>query len=248
VVAVDKGYLVAWVDARDGTPELFAALVDEQTNGVGPQVRLTRGAEDPTGVTIAKVGSKVLVGWADARGGSQPGRADVFVEVLDPLHLAESSEPRRIAASDAHSHSPILTPLDGGSLMLSYIDAVPNPLAPEPSSLVFVEVDADARIVSSPARLAFEDEVKAHGIECRSGTCRVAALADDGRDTRVVLGEWQGGKTRAREVERIFGRDAQSVPPQVAGDAVYLFSARDSTSAGGSGQRWVLERLGVAWQ
>ncbi len=250
VVALDKGYLVAWVDARDGTPEVFAALVDEQTGGDGPQVRLTRGAEDPTGVTLGRIGQKVLVAWADARGASRPGRADVFVEVLEPPRLGEASEPRRIAASDAHSHSPVLTPLEGGSLMLSYIDAVPSPLGPEPSSLVFVELDGDARIVSSPARLAFEDEAKAHGIECRGGTCRVAVLADDGRDTRVVLGEWRGGETHSREVHRIFERDAQSVPPQVASDAVYLFSSRESAAgaSGAGGRRWVLERLGVVWQ
>jgi hypothetical protein len=68
IVAVDGGWLVAWVDARDGGGQVYATRVDTKLDKASREERITTAAGDPTDVALAVTPgdpSRVWLAWSD---------------------------------------------------------------------------------------------------------------------------------------------------------------------------------------
>jgi hypothetical protein len=57
------GYAVAWYDTRDGHPEIYARLLDQEGRAAGPERRLTRGKSAAYEPDVAASGDTLVVGW-----------------------------------------------------------------------------------------------------------------------------------------------------------------------------------------
>ncbi|WP_437326383.1 hypothetical protein [Sorangium sp. So ce381] len=71
------GFIVAWIDTRDGNAEVYAARVDRALNRTAPDRRITNAPLDAAEVQIAVRGQEAWLVWSDARpgGGAVPGGA-----------------------------------------------------------------------------------------------------------------------------------------------------------------------------
>ncbi|WP_437762831.1 hypothetical protein WMF27_44200 [Sorangium sp. So ce281] len=71
------GFIVAWIDTRDGNAEVYAARVDRALNRTAPDRRITNAPLDAAEVQIAVRGQEVWLVWSDARtgGGAAAGGA-----------------------------------------------------------------------------------------------------------------------------------------------------------------------------
>ncbi|WP_437608732.1 hypothetical protein WMF20_48260 [Sorangium sp. So ce834] len=118
------GFIVAWVDTRDGNAEVYAARVDRALNRTAPDRRITNAPLDAAEVQIAVRGQEAWLVWSDARpagaaasaaGGEATG--DVFFARLDAKTLQRIGDETRLHASPEHSRSPVLAPHEGGALV-----------------------------------------------------------------------------------------------------------------------------------
>ncbi|WP_437577023.1 hypothetical protein [Sorangium sp. So ce887] len=123
------GFIVAWVDTRDGNAEVYAARVDRALNRTVPDRRITNAPLDAAEVQIAVRGQEAWLVWSDARpagdaaaGGGAAGAGgeaagDVFFARLDAKTLQRIGDESRLHASPEHSRSPVLAPHEGGVLV-----------------------------------------------------------------------------------------------------------------------------------
>ncbi|XXX76647.1 hypothetical protein WMF30_54265 [Sorangium sp. So ce134] len=123
------GFVVAWVDTRDGNAEVYAARVDRALNRTAPDRRITNAPLDAAEVQVAVRGQEAWLVWSDARpagdaaagggAGAAGGEAtgDVFFARLDAKTLQRIGDETRLHASPEHSRSPVLAPYEGGVLV-----------------------------------------------------------------------------------------------------------------------------------
>jgi len=57
------GFAVAWYDTRDGHPEIYSRLLDKQGEPIGPERRMTNGADRAYEAEIATIGDNLAVAW-----------------------------------------------------------------------------------------------------------------------------------------------------------------------------------------
>src|SRR5205807_2678156 len=76
------GWVVAWVDARDGNGEVYATKLDTRLARVAKEERITRAPGDASDVAILARGDVVWLAWADPRESPNDGFADVYVASL----------------------------------------------------------------------------------------------------------------------------------------------------------------------
>ncbi|MGD0053680.1 MAG: hypothetical protein ABSD03_17885, partial [Vulcanimicrobiaceae bacterium] len=80
----DDGWLVAWVDGRDGNGEVYAAKVDRDLARVGREERITSAPGDASDVALARSGDAAWVAWSDPRDNLRDGVSDVYVAAIRP--------------------------------------------------------------------------------------------------------------------------------------------------------------------
>ncbi|WP_437733894.1 hypothetical protein [Sorangium sp. So ce1335] len=131
------GFIVAWVDTRDGNAEVYAARVDRALNRTVPDRRITNAPLDAAEVQIAVRGQEAWLVWSDARpagdaaaggagGAGDPGgeaSGDIFLARLDAKTLQRIGDESRLHASPEHSRSPVLAPHEGG-VLVGWVDEV----------------------------------------------------------------------------------------------------------------------------
>jgi hypothetical protein len=74
-------YGLAWLDVRDGNPEIYFARLDPDGAVRGEQVRLTNAAGSSLGPSLVWTGSQWGVAWYDQRAGAN---AEIYFELIDP--------------------------------------------------------------------------------------------------------------------------------------------------------------------
>ncbi|MCL2450405.1 MAG: hypothetical protein FWD17_15770, partial [Polyangiaceae bacterium] len=149
------GWIVAWVDGRDGNGEVYATKVDRDLKRVGREYRITTAPGDAGGVALAAAGDVVWIAWSDPRDSPREGTADIFVAQLraaDAAPVAASSGVRelRVASTARHSRSPsIAATLDGGALV-GWIEAGPAGVEAGADAMI-ARIDSALRVAASPA-------------------------------------------------------------------------------------------------
>lgn len=139
------GYVVAWVDGREGNGEVYAARVNRELEKVVVDKRLTSASGDASDVSVLAVGSDAFVAFADRRDGKDP---DIYLSHLDAGTLRVLDSDIRVYASAGPSRAPQLISV-GGSLLLAWIEE-PAPGETMSSTLRLAEVDATGRLVGAP--------------------------------------------------------------------------------------------------
>lgn len=97
------GWIVAWVDWRDGNGEVYAAKVDRALRKVIADTRLTSAAGDASDVALLVRDKEVFVAYADPRDHLPEGSADPYVQKLQTASLMRVGEEYRIDTTQPHS-------------------------------------------------------------------------------------------------------------------------------------------------
>jgi hypothetical protein len=247
------GFIVAWVDTRDGNAEIYVAKVDRALNKVIPDRRITESPGDSAEVQIAIRGQDVFLVWSDARQNPDEGSADIYLSRLDATTLKKAAPETRLFASALHSRTPQITSLENGFLV-SWIEDAFGAGRGEASATAergvrIAQLDAKGSMVGVPQLIRGEGQVPvtsaAIGCSTGKGACRGVLTSAVGE--ALVLGAFSvtpGTPPSAlKTIAALTGATTQDVSPVFAnGSAASLFFADDAV--GGSGRvRW----MQIAW-
>lgn len=117
-----EGWIVSWVDTRDGNAEVYAAKVDRALNRAVPDRRVTEAPGDAAEVHLLTRGKETLVAWSDARQKPEEGKGDIFLGRLETRGLTKLAPEVRLAVTPAHSRTPQLVAAPGNAVWVSWIE------------------------------------------------------------------------------------------------------------------------------
>ena len=100
------GWMVAWVDQRDGNGEVYAARLDKDLNRTSKEERITNAQGDAGDVALLVQGERTYLAWADPRDSSKDNFSDIWFATLKTKDATRSGDETRVLATAAHSRSP----------------------------------------------------------------------------------------------------------------------------------------------
>jgi hypothetical protein len=248
---LNDGWIVAWVDTRDGNAEVYVAKVDRSLKKIVPDRRVTDAPGDASDVQIAVRGKETFLVWSDARNHPESGSGDIYLARFDTQTLHRVGEETRLYASDAHSRSPVLSATPSG-LVAAWIEepldaAAKGKPADADAGVRLVELDDHGGLKSAPLLLRGDERsaTTSVALTCGAKGCRGALTSAIGES--LLLGGFQLAPGAApgpvRTLATLQGGVTEDVSPIFATPAAeWLFFADDAV--GGTGRlRWMT----VAW-
>ncbi|MGK4008863.1 hypothetical protein WMF31_40030 [Sorangium sp. So ce1036] len=249
------GYIVAWIDTRDGNAEVYAARVDRTLNRTVPDRRITSAPLDASEVQIAVRGQETWLVWSDARpagdaaGAGDPGgesAGDIYLARLDTKTLQKLGDEARLHASPEHSRSPVLAPSEGG-LVVGWVEEPAGEGASTGGGARIARLDDKGALVGPPVALAGPEGAAVSSVALACGeVCRgvlASAPGDAVSLSAFTLAPGGGAASPPKPLVGLTGAASQDVSPVFAGrSGGSLFFADDAAS--GSGRvRWMT----IAW-
>jgi hypothetical protein len=181
----DEGWLVAWVDSRDGNGEVYATKMDRNLKRTAPARRITNAPGDAADVSLSASGETAWLAWSDPRESPKEGIGDVFVTTLSAHDAKRKGEEVRVLATAAHSRSPELAVVEGGALIAWIEDAPPGIDAP--AAALLARLDGAGRVVGVPASLGLAELGRPTNIALTSSTRGAQAVVARSADAGVTL-------------------------------------------------------------
>jgi hypothetical protein len=252
VTAADTGdgWIVAWVDTRDGNAEVYVAKVDRTLKKVVPDRRITSAPGDSAEVQIAVRGREAWLVWSDARASVDEGTGDIYLARLDARTLQKMGEETRLFASAGHSRSPVFAPSPDGHLVAWIEEAAgADKQGSSEAGVRLAQLDDKGVVRGAPVLVRGEGgaPVSSVALICGAGRglCR-GVLASAVAETQV-LGAFEVSPGAPagplKTLAALGGGTTQDVSPSLSGaQATSLFFADNAVD--GSGRvRWMT----LAW-
>ncbi|HEY4121643.1 MAG TPA: hypothetical protein VGM56_27445, partial [Byssovorax sp.] len=243
------GWIVAWVDTRDGDAEIYVAKVDRSMTKIVPDKRVTDAAGDAADVQLIVRGKETWVAWSDARGNPEENGGDIYLARLETAGLKKLAPETRIFASKENSRSPEFTRTPSG-VLLSWIEAVPESKTGETdpdAGLRVAELDERGTVIGAPilVRAPGEATLTSAHLACPERPCRgVVTMASKDAVELAAFTLPQGGQvSRLKTISALTG--GATADPSLAfasADPTALFFSDDTTSGQGR-VRW----MQLAW-
>lgn len=198
VTGVGDGWVVAWIDERNGDPEVYAARVNRLLQNVGPEKRITNTAGTASDVALLRRSGDALVAWSDARDKDRPGVGDIFVASLKAADASLVGKEQIVAKTPHHSRSPVLAALGKGALLGFIEERVSEGESGAEAEARVVEIGEDGRPVGNSTPLALKGVTPTTmALDCQGDACRVLLGVTRGTSAELWAGEWAGGKVTA---------------------------------------------------
>ncbi len=174
---VTDGWLVAWVDERDGDPELYAARVNSALERRGGEQRLTQAKGDAVGVMLWPRKDNVLVLWADGRNPEKIANSTLFARSLSPVDGHPLGAEWSLFESTGQVHATALAP-QGEGAVLAWLES-PAAVAGVPATVRCARLDAAGHLVGTPRTIATPmGSPQSIGLDCDAQRCRLAVTLD----------------------------------------------------------------------
>lgn len=119
-----NGFIVGWVDWRDGNGEVYATKVSLDLNRTAREERLTNAPGDASDLVALARGTDVWLAWADPRESPKDGIADVFVTAVRMKDAKRTFDEQRVLSTAAHSRTPHLAATSTG-VSIAWIEEAP---------------------------------------------------------------------------------------------------------------------------
>lgn len=256
VVAIEGGWLVAWVDGRGQGGEVYAARIDSKLDRVSHEVRVTNAAGDASDVTLAAIPgdpSRVWLAWSDSRDSPSEGLGDIYIAQLRTQDASRLGDEVRLLATEHHSRSPSVVAWpagpEGGGALIGWLEEGP-PGLDSLATVMLARVDSSGHRVGDATKLS---------LPAGSNPTGITLTLDDGarRLARAVVPRSVGGAVSlealhirgdGREVgSRSSLLDLEAGPPfevsvALAGDAIFF----DDAAATAAEHR--IRRAAVDWR
>ncbi|MBN2192651.1 MAG: hypothetical protein JW751_07520 [Polyangiaceae bacterium] len=217
-VWVGNGWVVGWIDERDGDAKPYVMRLDRTLRRAGNEQPLTTVAGAASGIALAPLGEQVMVVWADARDPAAPGVADLFGTRVSARDVTPAGEPQRLAATPAHSFSPTLAATEAG-LVLAWLEASDS-ISGRTGAVSLAELDGSGRFAGPATRVEIaEGSPTGVALRCGDTVCRVAVGIDTGTVAAIDGFSWsRRSRPTPRRLTPIGGPSGQAVPLAFAGD------------------------------
>jgi hypothetical protein len=226
VSTIQNGWLVAWVDERDGDPEVYTTRVDAKLARIGNEQRVTKAPGSATQLSLVSLDDGGVLAWADARDTERPGEADIYLTRLAQRDAAPIGGEKSLLRTRGHSFAPALRRV-GSGLLLAWLERG-APDAPGSAGIVFQELDASGVPSGDPTRVALaRGEPTALAIDCSNDVCRVVLAARDGDDAALYAGVRRGA-SQSFEMKRLLAlgsRGSVGTPLALRGDELVYADA-----------------------
>ncbi|MBX3224518.1 MAG: hypothetical protein KF795_28650 [Labilithrix sp.] len=118
------GWIVAWVDGRDGRGEVYATKVSTDLSRIAREERITKAPGDASDLVALAHGDAVWLAWADSRESPRDGVADVFVSAVKMRDAKRLFDEQRVLPTAAHSRTPQLSAGPSG-VHVAWIEEAP---------------------------------------------------------------------------------------------------------------------------
>jgi hypothetical protein len=236
-LALDTGYLLAWVDERSGDSEVYATRVSRGLEKAGPEQRLTSADGAASDLVLTRVAGRPFAIWADARSSEEPGWADIYGAFLRPNDAARDGRELRLSSTRPHSFSPQVGQLPGGSVVAWIEEVSDGAAASVRIAMLAANGDVDGNVSVVPIEAGAP---RGLGIDCGDVSCKLVVTVEAEGRAELYGFEWRPSSTAQASRLAILGEpSAAGVAPIVRGGLVYVADGRDG--------RGLVRRLRVDW-
>lgn len=238
------GWLVAWVDTRDGNGEVYATKLDRDLQRTAREERITQAPGDAADVSLVVRGDTAWLAWSDPRESPTEGIGDIYVTTLRTHDARRAGDEVRVLATAAHSRSPRLA-LAGDGALVGWIEDPPSGVD-APGTAEIARLDGTGHPVGAGQRLplAGSGSPATLLLESAGDAVRAFAARSDGQDVTIDAVALRTDGTAKSLPWTLVDLDAPSsfdVALSVTDDAVFF----DDVGAVPSDHR--IRRATVAW-
>ncbi|HEX2881101.1 MAG TPA: hypothetical protein VHO25_16330 [Polyangiaceae bacterium] len=236
-VVVEDGFIVAWVDARSGTPRAYATKIDGQLTRRMPDIPLSSGVV--SGLALDFSDNQLWVAYAESSDALTT--ETVFLAKLGNKDLAPVGMAIRLSSGRRHAHSPELSRARSG-LQAVWLEDESQELD---TATHVLSSRIEGAVASSPNELDLgEYSASSATVSCGENSCRVVAAAREGSQRAALLGGTLAGpgSNKAAALRVLAELDATGLlaAPALLDSAVFL------GDVGRAGRGWV-QRVEVNW-
>jgi hypothetical protein len=233
----DDGWIVAWVDTRDGNAEVYVARVDRALRKVVADRRITDAPGDSAEVQIVMRGNEAVLVWSDARQHPEDGNGDMYAVRLDARTLREVGPPLRLFTSPGHSRSPAAS-LAGDTVVVAWIEDAANDAANSDAGVRIALIDPRGALGGAPILLQGDEgsTISSVALTCAAWRCRVATASAVRESMHIDTFELNPGAPpgpRKTLVALSGGANADVSPSFASSSANALFFGDDSVTGNG---------------
>lgn len=234
----DDGWIVAWVDTRDGNAEVYVARVDRSLRKVVADRRITEAPGDSAEVQLVMRGNEVVVVWSDARQHPDEGNGDMYAMRLEARTLREVGPALRLFASSGHSRSPSVA-LAGDNVVVAWIEDATADAASADAGVRLATIDSRGALAGAPILLRGDDGTTTSSVAlaCTGGRCRGVSASAIRESMQIDAFEWNPGAPpgRRKTLVALSGGANADVSPAFSGPSANGLLFGDD-SVGGSGR------------
>jgi hypothetical protein len=173
------GWIVAWVDGRDGNGEIYATKVSTELARISREERITTAPGDAGDLVALGRGDAVWLAWADSRESPKDGIADVFVSAVRARDAKRAFDEQRVLSTASHSRTPHLAGGPAG-VSIAWIEEAPYGAETPASSgygAFWTKLDDAGKPTSKPARIPLAGDGAATSVAIEAGSGLRAVLA-----------------------------------------------------------------------
>lgn len=161
------GWLLAWVDARSGDPEVYTARVAASLQRMGSEERITEAEGAAVDLTMHGLGDRALLVWGDTVGAKQQGFADIFAAQVSLETGKVTDPPKALLKTPGHSHS-VSVSGQGNSATIAWLE---RKAAGAPGHVRVATYVAGSGLEAPPVKLQVEGtELAGLVVDCESET------------------------------------------------------------------------------
>jgi hypothetical protein len=235
------GFIVGYVDSRDGKAGVYLTKLGKNLEPVGGERVVARAIGDASDVRMLARGDELVVAWAENR--RNPEAYGVFTARLLAADLSLRADPTRVVLSAQHTKGVELGAFGDGVVLGWLEEPQASPAATQLAikAVALARLDPQLRPMAEPVRVELPGRASSLSFECDSA-CRVVVAGAEGDDL-VFYGFFFEGTvpSSAARLVSIPSVSTEDTNPVVARD--WLFFAEDNLHGAGR-----IRKAKLAWR
>ena len=240
LVGHKDGFIVAYVDSRDGGAGVYTAKVGKDLQRIGAERLVSRAKGEASDVRMLTRGDELVVAWAEAR--RNPELYGIFAARLLTSDLSVRGDPTRVVLAPRHAKGIELGALDDGVALGWVEDSVTGAATTNaPRTAALIRLDAALRGHAEPVRVALPVQASSLALDC-DHPCRVVVAGSEGDELTFYGFLYDGNLPQpAARLASIPAVSTEDTNPVVSRD--WLFFAEDNLHGAGR-----IRKAKLAWR
>jgi hypothetical protein len=228
LVGHKDGFIVAYVDSRDGGPGVYTAKIGKDLQRVGAERLVARAKGEASDVRMLVRGDELVVAWAEAR--QNPQLFGIFAARLLAGDLSLRGDATRVVLGPQHAKGVELSPL-GDGVALGWVEDAPIGVVNAPRTAALMRLGPALRSDREPVRIALPVQASSLALDCEP-PCRVVVAGSEGDELAFYGFSYDGNVAQpAARLAAIPAVSTEDTNPVVARD--WLFFAEDNLHGAG---------------